>query len=72
MAPRYQTLAELAAAYKAGEVTVPVTLDNDATFLYVPESADPDGEWTQVFDGGHPQELLEAALDLLGVPHQGA
>lgn len=79
MSLRYETLADLKAAYDKGEILPEhaVTLDNDDTFLYVPESRAPeprqeDGEWTQVFDGGTPQELLEAALDLLGIPYQGA
>lgn len=69
---KYETLAQLRDAYARGEVSVPVTLDNDDTFLSVPVSDDPNAEWREVFDGGHPHELLEAALDLLGIPHQGA
>jgi hypothetical protein len=70
---KYENLKQLQQAYVSGELTQPVTLDNDDTHLSIPvDPADPDGEWAEVFDGGHPQELLEAALDLLGIPHQGA
>lgn len=53
---RYETLAELRAAYKEGQVSAPLTIDNDDTHAY---------------SGGgcvfrmHPAELLEQALDLL-------
>ena len=65
---RYQTLADLQQAYASGALTYPVTLDNDATYAY-PDAEGDAGE--KVFDGGHPRELLEAALDLLGIPWEG-
>jgi hypothetical protein len=69
---KYENLKQLQQAYASGELTQPVTLDNDDTFVYSPVSDGPDAEWEQVFDGDVPQLLLEAALDLLGIPHQGA
>lgn len=66
----YASLEQLALACARGEVTQPVTLDNDDTYLYVPIDDDPGAEWARVFSGGHPRQLLEAALDLLGIPHQ--
>ena len=53
------TLAELREAYARGEVTDPVMLDNDQVTAYV------NGD--RVFDS-HPEQLLEDALDLLGIP----
>lgn len=64
----YNTLAELVAAYKSGEITAPLTLDNDATYVYVGNDDDP-ASWHKVF-GLDPYDLLRAALDLLGVPHE--
>lgn len=66
------TLAELIAAYRTGILTEPLTLDNDATFVYVPQGDpdDPAVEWTKVFDM-HPEKLLRELLDHLCIPHEG-
>lgn len=58
----YKTLKDLKAAYEKGEVTEPVRLDNDATFVYQGDD--------KVFDGGNPEDLLVEALDLLGIPNE--
>jgi hypothetical protein len=58
---RYPTLAALAAAYKAAELADPLMLDNDQTTVY-------DGD-EKVYEG-HPGQVLEDALDLLGIPHE--
>jgi hypothetical protein len=57
---RFNTLREVADAYKSGELTDEdiLRLDNDRTGLYTGAG--------KVFDM-HPSELLEEALDLLGV-----
>jgi hypothetical protein len=57
------TLAELVEAYKSGKFTDDdiLWLDNDTTDLY--------SEAGQVFSM-HPSELLEQALDLLGVRYE--
>jgi hypothetical protein len=71
---KYQTLAELAEAYKSGELSQndPLWLDNDTASVYVTEVA-PDGDdedSVQVFQM-HPGLILNAALDLLYIPHEG-
>lgn len=58
---RYETLAALRDAYAAGQVTEPMMLDNDQVTVYQ------GGE--KVFDS-HPDTVLEAALDLLGISHE--
>lgn len=66
---KYKTLSELKSAYESGELSKdnPLCLDNDSTFAYA------DGEdGPQVFEGGNPEHLLEAALDLLGIPWKAA
>lgn len=60
---KYATLAELRAAYTRGELTDPITLDNDNTTVY-------DGD-EKVYEA-HPDQVLEDALDLLGIPHEPA
>lgn len=64
----YETLADLKAAYDRGEITEPLTIDNDATYVYVGNDDDP-SSWRKVFDLD-PYDLLRAALDLLGIPHE--
>jgi hypothetical protein len=53
------TLAELREAYAKGELTKPLRLDDDQVTVYVNDD--------RVFDS-HPEQLLEDALDLLGIP----
>jgi len=61
MPKKYKTLAELRDAYASGKVTDPLMLDNDDTFVYQGDE--------EVYQS-HPAQLLEDALDLLGVPHE--
>lgn len=63
---KYRTLAQLVAAVKAGRATGVLAVGNDDTFLY---DGDP-GEEECVFRMD-PGELLEQALDLLGIAHEG-
>jgi hypothetical protein len=62
--PRYATLAQVQAAYASGEIPAPfaLVLDNDASYVYVGDE--------EVYQGGGPAELIEEALDLLGIPHE--
>jgi len=63
---RYDTLKQLRDAIAAGEVTNPVLMiDNDSTSVF--DGDDEDAEC--VFDM-HPDDLLEQALDQLGIPHE--
>jgi hypothetical protein len=61
-------LAELAASYKSGKVTAPLMLDNDSTTVYE-DRGEGCVDYVKVFDMD-PHDLLEAALDLLGIPHE--
>jgi hypothetical protein len=69
----YKTLAELKAAYDRGDVKASLTLDNDQTSIYDytgdgdPETDEDPNAWQKVFDM-HPDDLLQQALDLLGIP----
>lgn len=58
-------LAELVAAYKSGQVTKPLMIDNDHVSVW-PE----DDNATEPTYEAHPVQLLEDALDLLGIPHE--
>jgi hypothetical protein len=64
----YGNLEELVDAYKAGELTSDdvLFLDNDTADVYVGEDDDARRVFTL-----HPAIILEQALDLLGVPHEG-
>jgi hypothetical protein len=64
---KYQTLAHLRAAYKAGEVTAPITIDSWRCYLY----AGPDDDPEQLFRM-ETSDLLEEALALLGIPWKDA
>jgi hypothetical protein len=64
---RCSTLAQLAEGYKSGAYTAPLMLDNDSTTVYQ-ESAPGADDHECVFEM-HPEDLLEQALDMLGVPH---
>jgi hypothetical protein len=63
-----KTLAELIAAYKSGEITEPMELDNDEVYVLQPH----DDEWLSVTEHyrAHPDTLLEQLLDYVGIPHQ--
>ena len=54
-------LQELRDAYAAGELPEPLMLDNDDTSVYRGDE--------KVFSA-HPDQVLEDALDLLGIPHE--
>lgn len=60
--PKYQSLADLKAAYESGELTEdnPLTLDNDSSYAYADNQ--------QMYQGGGPSDLICEALDLLGIP----
>ncbi|HEY6493282.1 MAG TPA: hypothetical protein VIZ43_08420 [Trebonia sp.] len=59
---KYPDLASLVQAVKDGELTGTLEIDNDATYVYAGDE--------KVFELD-PAELLEQALDLLGVRHEG-
>lgn len=56
---RAATLQELVAAYQTGAVTEPLMLDNDSTSVCQGDD--------EVFEM-HPNDLIEQALTLLGIP----
>jgi hypothetical protein len=62
---RYATLAELHAAYETGKLDRDCVLwiDNDQTVVHRTAGDD----YETVFEM-HPEDLLEQALDLLGIP----
>jgi hypothetical protein len=59
------TLAELVQAYHDGTLKAPLMLDNDHTSVWPDEGAQYNERY--VFEM-HPEELLEQALTLLGIP----
>jgi hypothetical protein len=64
------TLTELAEAYKRGEKIQPLMIDNDVCdAVRVDTENDPDWRNAEDVFSMHPDELLEQALDLLGIPH---
>lgn len=73
---KYKSLTDLKQAIDCGELVLEegevITIDNDATYLYVGKTYDKDeDDYTdgeKVFDGGTPYELLFEALALLGIP----
>lgn len=52
-------LQELVAAYRAKSITEPLMLDNDSTSVYQGDD--------EVFEM-HPEDLLQQALTMLGIP----
>lgn len=65
---KYKTLAELQAAYRAGEITEPVIIDHPDIAVDIPD--DPD--WitaTRVFKMDS-CDLIKQALDLLQIPNE--
>ena len=68
---KYNTLAELLAAYKSGELSKEdkLSIDNDCTSVSTVDPED-DDDYITVFEGGIPEELLKQALDLLGIPNE--
>lgn len=65
---KYKTLAELKAAFASGALAddgqTLLVVDNDCSHLYVDDEC--------VYRGGGPEELIFEALELLGIPAQGA
>lgn len=63
-----KTLAELIEAYKRGEITQPMMLDNDDVSVIEPH----DEDWLNVTEhyNAHPYELLVQLLDYVGIPHE--
>lgn len=63
MKRKYRSLEELSTAYKKGELSEDVgdilRIDNDTCFVYCNDE--------KVFEAD-PEELLEEALELLGIP----
>ena len=68
---KYNTLAELKAAYDLGEISKEdkLSIDNDCTSVSIPDPEDED-DYITVFKGGFPADLLKEALDLLGIPNE--
>jgi len=64
----YETLRDLQAAYKSGAITDPLMLDNDSASVYVQTGSDMEN-YEGVFEM-HPDDVMEQALDLLGIPHE--
>jgi hypothetical protein len=60
---KINTLKGLQVAYVNGALSrdEPLTVDNDSTYVYTDNGVE--------FEM-HPADLLEQALDLLGIPHQ--
>lgn len=64
---RYDTLGQLRGAIELGHLKGAVLMiDNDVTSMYV---GDEDSAGECVFEM-HPADLLEQALNLLGIPHE--
>jgi hypothetical protein len=68
---KYNTLAELKAAYDSGEISKKdkLSIDNDYTSLSIADPEDED-DYITVFKGRLPKDLLKEALDLLGIPNE--
>jgi hypothetical protein len=65
---KYNSLAELAEAYRKKEVTVPMMLDNDDASVWDDDDEVPVDE--SVLYQGSPEVVLAEALDLLGIPYE--
>lgn len=59
---KYKSFKEVVDAYKKGELTEPIYIDNDECFVSIPNVG-------RVYEN-HPDWLLRAALELLGVPFE--
>ena len=66
---KYPDWKSLIEAYKSGELTEPLTVDNDNCTVYV---GLPDDEYECVFESGGPHEIAGELLSLLGIPSEGA
>lgn len=65
--PKYANLRELADAYKSGELTAPLMLDNDVTSVCAETGQPFPLDYEDVFEMD-PTDLLTQALELLGIP----
>ena len=65
---RYNSLAELAVAYRMGEVTAPLMIDNDNMSVWEYDDNDP-AVHDELFEMD-PHDVMEQALDLIGIPHE--
>lgn len=62
MAPKYENYVDLIAAYKSGELTEPLMMDNDDSFVYVGEK--------KVFQGNGERDIIDICL-AAGIPCEG-
>ena len=66
MAQKYDTLGQLRGAIELGHVKdVVLWIDNDHTYAMAGDGDDAE----EIFEM-HPADLIEQALDLLGIPHE--
>lgn len=67
---KYHTLAEVKAAFESGELTAdtPLRIDNDCATVYVDDG--PDRQVCVYRHRGGPENLLEEALTMLGIPNE--
>lgn len=75
MSEKYKTLKDLKVALDSGELKLKaprdrLVIDNDVCFLYLHSEEDED-DATCVFRL-HPADLLEQALELMGIPWDNA
>jgi len=66
---KYKNYEQLFAAYKSGELTAPMVLDNDYICVYIFDHPD-DCEGTQLFEGNGPKQDIDLILDALGIPNE--
>jgi hypothetical protein len=72
MPTRYSTLKELKEAIDSGQLILgdeKLMIDNDCITLAMKTGPDDLLDYEEVFDL-HPHEVLEQALDLLGIPNE--
>ena len=65
---KYPDWKSLIAAYKSGELTEPLVVDNDCCHVYTGSEEDCEC----VFESGGPHEIAGELLSLLGIPSEGA
>jgi len=72
MKVKYTTLKQLKDAIDSKELVLgeceALTIDNDETYLYIQDPASTDEEDTIQVASIKPRDLLNQALDLLGIP----
>ena len=70
MAAKYETLEALMMAYRNRQLSAPLWLDNDASYVYADDKGTAFGDdAVSVFDMDS-HDLLEQALTLLGIPYE--